>query len=48
MVRLIVITVVLTLIGFVAPGKGSSLSTDAIVQLKQAGLSDATIQLIVR
>ena len=47
MIRLILISVVLTMAGLVAPVKGLSLSTDAIVQLKQAGLSDATIQLIV-
>lgn len=38
---------VFAMAGFAVPGSGLSLSTEAIVQLKQAGISDVTIQLII-
>ena len=45
--RLLVLTIVIGLTCLAVPGNGLSISSEAIVQLKQAGLSDATIQLII-
>ena len=45
--RLLVLTAVIALTCLAFPGNGLSISSEAIVQLKRAGLSDTTIQLII-
>ena len=47
MKRLFVLTAVIALTCLAVAGNGLSISSEAVLQLKQAGLSDRTIQLII-
>ena len=47
MVRWIAITVIFVAASISVPGEGLSLSADAIIELKSAGVSDATIEVMI-
>jgi len=47
MIRWIFIILVFSTVSFTVPGDGLALSADSLVELKSAGVSDATIELMI-